>query len=76
MCTFNACPALHIPYISYVLLKKKISAALKPHLKQGETVKLSAKVDPSLLGGLTVQIGDKYLDLSAATKIGAISRAL
>ena len=37
---------------------KKISAALKPHLKQGETVKLSAKVDPSLLGGLTVQIGD------------------
>ena len=36
---------------------KKISAALKPHLKQGETVKLSAKVDPSLLGGLTVQIG-------------------
>ena len=55
---------------------KKISAALKPHLKQGETVKLSAKVDPSLLGGLTVQIGDKYLDLSAATKIGAISRAL
>ena len=41
-----------------------------------ETVTLSAKVDPSLLGGLTVQIGDKYLDLSAATKIGAISRAL
>ena len=55
---------------------KKISAALKPHLKQGETVKLSAKVDPSLLGGLTVQIGDKRADPSAATKIGAISRAL
>ena len=28
--------------------KPKISAALKPYLKQGETVKLSAKVDPSL----------------------------
>merc|ERR1719201_3365420 len=54
----------------------ELTAAQKPRLKQGETVKLSAKVDPSLLGGLTVQIGDKYLDLSAATKIGAISRAL
>jgi len=34
------------------------------------------KKDPALLGGLTVQIGDKYLDLSAATKIAAISRSL
>lgn len=55
---------------------KKISAALKPHLKGGETVKLSARVDPALLGGMTIQIGDKYLDLSAATKIGSVSRAL
>ena len=47
-------------------------AALKPHLKQGETV-ARRKVDPSLLGGLTVQIG--FSPPAAATKIGAISRA-
>ena len=51
---------------------KKISKALEPHLGAGETVKLTTEVDPALLGGLTVQIGDKYLDLYAATKIAAI----
>ena len=41
-----------------------------------EKVKITTAVDPALLGGLSVQIGDKYLDLSAATKIGSVSRAL
>ena len=55
---------------------KKISKALEPHLGAGESVTLTTVVDPALLGGLTVQIGDKYLDLSAATKIAAITRSL
>mmetsp|Transcript_22196 Transcript_22196/g.71549 ORF Transcript_22196/g.71549 Transcript_22196/m.71549 type:complete len:200 (+) Transcript_22196:69-668(+) len=55
---------------------RAISKALAPHLKEGEKVILSAKVDPSILGGLTIQIGDKFLDLSASSKIASIQRAL
>ena len=41
---------------------------------EGKTVMLTTKVDPSILGGLQVQIGDKFLDLSVSSKIDAISR--
>ena len=54
----------------------KIAKALEPHLGAGEKVKVTTAVDAALLGGLTVQIGDKYLDLSAASAINSISRAL
>ncbi|CAM9871999.1 unnamed protein product, partial [Choristocarpus tenellus] len=37
-----------------------------------ETVVLTTSVNPSLVGGLTVQIGDKFLDLSIASKISTI----
>jgi len=55
---------------------RAISSALTPHIKQGEKVVLSTKVDPSILGGLTILIGDKFLDLSAAAKIAALQRAI
>jgi F-type H+-transporting ATPase subunit O len=32
-------------------------------------VVLETRVDPSLYGGLTVQVGDKFMDLSIASKI-------
>jgi len=54
----------------------KIAKALEPHLGAGEKVKITTAVDPALLGGLSVQIGDKYLDLSAASAINSISRSL
>ena len=54
----------------------KIAKSLEPHLAAGEKVKVTTAVDASLLGGLTVQIGDKYLDLSAASAINNISRSL
>eukprot|EP00978_Attheya_sp_CCMP212_P024786 scaffold78515_cov46-Attheya_sp.AAC.4 len=42
----------------------------------GGKVVLSTKVDPSILGGLQVQIGDKFLDLSVASRIDAVSRTV
>lgn len=38
-------------------------------VKSNETIQLKASVDPSLIGGLVVSIGDKYVDMSVATKI-------
>lgn len=53
-----------------------ISNALKQHLEEGNKVVVKTRVDPSLLGGITVQVGDKFMDLSARSKISSIQRAL
>lgn len=51
-----------------------VAAAMKSQIGDGKKVILSSKVDPSILGGLQVQIGDKFLDLSVGSRIDAISR--
>ncbi|XP_028175958.1 ATP synthase subunit O, mitochondrial [Ostrinia nubilalis] len=49
--------------------KQNLEAALKKFLKANETLQLTAKVDPSLIGGMVVSIGDKYVDMSVASKV-------
>jgi ATP synthase, F1 delta subunit len=51
-----------------------IEAAMKSQVGKNKSVVLSAKVDPAILGGLQVQIGDQFLDLSVGSKIDSISR--
>lgn len=48
---------------------KELQAALEAFLKKGETLQLETKVDPSIIGGMVVNIGDRYVDMSMATKI-------
>merc|ERR1711976_49775 len=48
---------------------KDLEAALKLFLKKGENLQLSVEVDPALVGGMTVNIGDKFVDMSIAAKI-------
>jgi F-type H+-transporting ATPase subunit O len=50
-------------------LKTELEAALKAFLKQGQKLLLTAKVDPAIIGGMIVSIGDKYVDMSIASKI-------
>lgn len=38
-------------------------------MKSNETIQLTAKVDPSIIGGMVVSIGDKYVDMSVASKV-------
>lgn len=38
-------------------------------LKGKENLQLSAKIDPSLIGGMVVSIGDRYVDMSVASKV-------
>lgn len=49
--------------------KGKLEGALKSALSKGQTILLTAKVDPSIIGGMIVAIGDKYVDMSVAGKI-------
>jgi len=53
-----------------------VATAMKSQVGEGKTVVLSTKVDPSILGGLQVQIGDQFLDLSVGSKIDTISRTV
>ncbi|XP_059621925.1 ATP synthase subunit O, mitochondrial [Phlebotomus argentipes] len=49
--------------------RKQLETALKAFLKPNETILLTSKVDPTILGGLVVSIGDKYVDMSISTKV-------
>ncbi|XP_073990925.1 ATP synthase subunit O, mitochondrial [Rhodnius prolixus] len=50
-------------------LKKELQTVLKAFAKKGENIILELKVDPSIIGGMIVSIGDKYVDMSVASKI-------
>eukprot|EP00536_Pseudo-nitzschia_multiseries_P005436 jgi/Psemu1/303366/fgenesh1_kg.101_\ len=51
-----------------------VAAAIKATSKGASEVVISSKVDPSIIGGIQVQIGDQFLDLSIKSRIEEISR--
>jgi F-type H+-transporting ATPase subunit O len=53
---------------------KEIQDAMKSQVPAGQTVILETVTDPSIVGGLQVQIGDKFLDLSVKSRVEEISR--
>lgn len=55
-------------------LREKLGATLKE--RTGKTATLVETVDPSLLGGLVVTIGDTKFDASIATKVKRLAGAL
>lgn len=42
----------------------------------GKTLKISNKVDPSIVGGLVVEFGDNTIDLSVSSKITRLNKLL
>ena len=51
-----------------------VESAMKNQVGKGKKVILSTEVDPSILGGLQVQIGDQFLDLSVKSRIDELAR--
>ncbi|CAO1403625.1 unnamed protein product [Diamesa serratosioi] len=49
--------------------RQQLEASLKKFIQPNETILLTATVDQSILGGMVVSIGDKYADMSVASKI-------
>ncbi|KAG8197680.1 hypothetical protein JTE90_001605 [Oedothorax gibbosus] len=49
---------------------------LKGFVQKNEKVILETKVDPSIIGGVIVTIGDKYVDMSISSKIKAYDSVL
>ena len=53
---------------------KAVKAAIQSQIPSGKTVLLESILDPTILGGLQVQIGDKFLDLSVKSRVEEIAR--
>ncbi|GAU88205.1 hypothetical protein RvY_00947 [Ramazzottius varieornatus] len=55
---------------------KALEAALAKFSTKGQTMRIEAKVDPTIIGGMIVSIGDKYVDMSTASKIKMYSKII
>ncbi|XP_030641851.1 ATP synthase peripheral stalk subunit OSCP, mitochondrial [Chanos chanos] len=53
-----------------------LKVALNGFLAKGESIKLETKTDPSILGGMIVSIGDKYVDMSTKSKIQKLTKLI
>jgi F-type H+-transporting ATPase subunit O len=52
---------------------KAVEKAMASQVPKGKKVVIQAVTDPSIVGGLQVQIGDQFLDLSVKSRIEEIS---
>lgn len=61
---------------------QKLTAQLKNALakgslvKKGGAVKIVSKINPSILGGLIVEVGDKSIDLSISSRLSKLNKVL
>ncbi|XP_034087034.1 ATP synthase subunit O, mitochondrial [Gymnodraco acuticeps] len=53
-----------------------LKVALKGFLQKHESIKLETKLDSTILGGMIVSIGDKYVDMSTKTKILKLTKLI
>uniref|UniRef100_A0A0K8TPA9 Oligomycin sensitivity conferral protein n=1 Tax=Tabanus bromius TaxID=304241 RepID=A0A0K8TPA9_TABBR len=49
--------------------RRQLESALKAFVQKGQSIQLTSKVDPGIIGGMVVSIGDKYVDMSIASKV-------
>merc|ERR1712073_39259 len=57
-------------------MKKEVDGAVAGFLTKGQKSLISYKVDPSIVGGMIVSIGDKYVDMSIASKLKKYSELI
>lgn len=54
--------------------QKELQTVLQGFLKKGHKLQIDLKVDPALIGGMVVELGDRYVDLSLASKLRLYSK--
>ena len=71
---------LYVEVTSAEPLSKKHEQSLKDALQKfatnNQVLKLNFSVKPSILGGLVVTVGDKYIDLSVSTRLKKMTDSL
>lgn len=56
--------------------EQALNDALQNFVKHGKKLHIKYAIKPSLLGGLIINIGEKYVDLSIATRFNKLKDAL
>nr|ALS04131.1 mitochondrial ATP synthase subunit O precursor [Acartia pacifica] len=57
-------------------MAKEVEGALAGFLKKGEKALVNYKDDPAIIGGMVVSVGDKFCDMSMATKLNKYSELI
>ena len=52
---------------------KELNAVLQTFMKPGHKLTLESRVDSSLIGGMIVELGDRYVDLSISSRLKTFS---
>lgn len=56
--------------------QKEVEASLKKLVEPGQTLLVSNKVDPGVIGGMVIELGDKHIDLSVSRRLRDIEKLL
>jgi F-type H+-transporting ATPase subunit O len=57
-------------------MSAEVTKTLGAFLKEGEKAQITFGVDPSIIGGMVISIGDKFVDMSMATKLTKYSEII
>ncbi|KAL8698231.1 MAG: hypothetical protein Q9224_001945 [Gallowayella concinna] len=58
------------------VLQRLEAAVTKSEYSQGKKLKVISKVNPDIMGGLVVEVGDRTIDLSVSSKIAKMNKLL
>ncbi|ODV81485.1 F1 complex, OSCP/delta subunit of ATPase [Suhomyces tanzawaensis NRRL Y-17324] len=64
------------PLDSKILKRLQTSIGKSSFVGEGKTLKLSNTVNPDILGGLVVEVGDRTVDLSISAKVAKLNQTL
>lgn len=53
---------------------KELTGVLGSFLQKGKSLQLQTKVDSSVIGGMVVVLGDRYIDLSISSKLNTMEK--
>ncbi|CAF0765361.1 unnamed protein product [Adineta steineri] len=56
--------------------RKELDSVLQQFSKKGEKLNVETTVDPTIMGGMIVEVGDRYIDMSISSKIKAYTDIL
>jgi len=57
-------------------MKKEVEAAIKGFLKGNEKALINYNVDPAIVGGMVISVGDKFADMSMSSKLKKYSELI
>ncbi|KAL8908731.1 MAG: hypothetical protein Q9171_005317 [Xanthocarpia ochracea] len=58
------------------VLQRLETAVAKSEYSQGKKLKVVSKINPDIMGGLVVEVGDRTIDLSVSSKISKMNKLL